>query len=529
MKLFESVDILIVGAGPVGCLVANLLGNSGKKVTILDMNPDILDIPRAIALDQDALRILQAVDALAGMEGKIPSINSIKMVSPTLGLLTEISSKGSIDCHPRLSTFSQPDLERLLRNNLKKFRSIQLVNQAKYISHSNRKDGSLDVLVEVNREKVTVITKYLLGCDGAKSQVRENMGWKLEGSTYREDWFILDTEDQDYPVKSVVFHCDPFLPISEIPGPGKTHRWEFLVKDNLSIEEVEKKGYLEKWMKRFGGLKDKKIIRKAIYRFHAKVSDRFGIKNVFLVGDACHLTPPFAGQGLVSGMRDAFNIYWKLLFKLDNGKAGDTILGTYEIERRPHAKKMIQLAVFMGSIIMTRNPLIALLRDSLFFLLNLTPLKRLFTEMKIKPKNKFKSGLFLKKGSKRFPSISPGEIFPQRVVLSQNGTFQLSDEILGRDLVIVGMADGFEFLKKTPEFQAWKQIGGKFAIARLPGQEIENPEADILFEDTESLFYNAFGREKLYALIRPDKIVGATFDQKSAQNTIRSYIDLLHG
>ena len=519
-----SYDITIIGAGPVGCLLASLLGPSKKSILIIDSNDGILEIPRAIALDQDALRILQAARVLDLMGDKIQPINKVQMISPILGTFIDVTAFGDIDCHPRLSSFYQPELERAIRTKMKEFPNIYLVSETLYTSHKEQNDGK--ILIELNNKgkSLSIYSQMLVGCDGSKSKVRENLMIPMEGSSYEEEWYILDTEDKKEPDRNVVFHCDPSLPIAEIPGPGTTHRWEFLLSRDTNKERIEKE-LLNKWMKQFNGLDDRKVIRKAIYKFQAKLCPSFSRGKVFLAGDSCHLTPPFAGQGLVSGIRDAYNLFWKLDFYLSHSRIKESLLDSYSIERVPHVRNMIRLARFMGSIIMTKNYMLAFLRDLLFLIIRITPFRYYTTEMKIKPIHKYKEGLFLRKNQKVLPEIQSGRVFPQSIVKTTTGEFKASDDCMGSHFFVLVLGTDLDWIRDTSEWALWKEIGGQFGIIKHTGQSLDTKGADLVMEDTQSIFLKAFGKNISGVIIRPDKIVAAVFDLSIGRQSLRFFLN----
>lgn len=521
----EKPNVLIVGGGPVGVLTANLLGIEGIPVLLIDENPGILEIPRAISLDQDALRILQASGLGEEASQIMPSISYVEMISPYVGTLAKINSMGSMDGHPRLVSIYQPDLERLLRKGLERFDHVKLWSECTYITHTES-DSEVIVKVKCNGTNYRISTGFLLGCDGAHSRIRENQGWRMKGSAYKEDWLILDVEDMPNVLDKVEFICDPKRPIAHVPGPGKSQRWEFLLRNGETREEMEKPEKVAELIRPWGELSSMNVQRKAVYRFQAKTAECMGKGRVFLLGDAAHLTPPFAGQGLVSGMRDSFNLAWKIASVLRK-EASKDILSSYNLERKPHAKKMIRLAVFLGSIIMTRSRLAAFFRDFLIKFLSFTPARPYLSDLRLKPDNSFSKGLFLKKNTLKNSSISPGSVFPQAPLRSKKGNWELSDSLLGPNLCLVGYGVHPSGTLSRSCMEVWKKMGGR--ILYISNQQQTTGILSDSVEDVTSSFLKFFGGADRFAIVRPDKIVAAVFYGKEADDAILRFAEIYQG
>ncbi len=399
--------------------LAILLAKEGIEGIIIDSAEDIYPGPRAISLDHDALRILQAV----GLEGSFDQrpINKVIFKSPLFGEIARVNTSGKVDGHPKLVTFFQPQLEMALEKKLKEFKNFELLRGVTFHSF-DEKQG-----IACLGDKLDVKCRYLVGADGANSLVRKSQGLDFKKrKVYQEEWLIVD--GKDFETKNgdqIEFNCDPRNPFPRIPAPGKRFRWEFKLNKMFSIPP------------------SLQIERKAIYRFQASLAPRFSKRQCFLVGDAAHLTPPFAGQGLVSGLRDAFNLSWKLAFVLKkNGH--QKILESYDQERRPHAKSMINLAIWAGRVVMPSNFLMAFfIQGTVAGLGRLPFFKKYLWDFKIRPKSKFKRGLFIKGGG----------LFPQ--VVKDRGTFRL-----------FGTEDPKGHLSEKNRIR-WKEKGGE--ILKLEG------------------------------------------------------------
>ncbi|PJZ47857.1 FAD-dependent monooxygenase [Leptospira saintgironsiae] len=521
----ERPNVVIIGAGPVGILTANLLGLYEIPTLVVDQNPEILEIPRAISLDQDALRILQAIGLGEEAARTMPAISGVEMISPLSGPLAKINSSGSLDGHPRLVSIYQPSLERILRKGLERFDQVNLWSECIYLDHTES-DSEIIIRVKCKDIEYRISTGFLLGCDGAHSSVRTQQGWKLQGSSYREDWLILDVANLGKVWDKVEFLCDPKRPVAHVPGPNGSQRWEFLLKKNETKEEMERPGKVAELMKPWGDVSSMNVERTAVYRFQAKTADCMGKGRVYLLGDAAHLTPPFAGQGLVSGMRDAFNLGWKISSVL-KGSASYKILSSYHSERKSHAKKMIRLAVFLGSIIMTRNKMTAIVRDFIFKILYYSPLRPFLSDLRIKPDNSFKKGLFLKNRKLRKSDIVSGASFPQFPIKLPEGKIVFSDLLLGKEMMIIGYGKHPLSVLNSESKKIWEEIGGKYCYLTSQQQLSESFSSDG--EDITSSFSRYFGGSDRFVIVRPDRIIAAAFYAEEANNTVQKYLDIHQG
>lgn len=520
-SISTQVDVLVVGYGPVGAAVACLLGRLGVRTLVVDRSPDILQMPRAIALDNEALRILQ----MAGLrEGafQVRAIPRVRYLSPYAGEFARINSCGSLDGHPKLVTFYQPELERVLRECVARHSSVETATGIEMLGFSDHGDGVRTELKLADGTTTVVEARYLVAADGAGSMVRKAIGQDFEGSTYAEEWLIVDAERPDQALDDIEFVCDPRRPTPHMPAPGHRERWEFMLHPGESRERMEEEGTVRALLAPYGNVQDMTVTRKAVYRFHARTCERFSVGRVFLVGDAAHITPPFVGQGLVAGLRDAANLSWKLAWVL-RGSAGESVLASYDAERRPHAKAMIDLARFMGHLIMPRSRIKAVLVHGTVRALRVIPFFRgYFDDLRIKPKNRFSHGLFAP--ARRGPGALQGSWLPQGLLRAADGTITLSDDALGDRMVLLGCGvDPAAHLGESA-LRSWRAAGG--AVVRIEPRGSQSRGASA-WEDLSDTLVPGAALVGRVLVVRPDKTVMHQGPVDDCERLVRESLALL--
>ncbi|MEW2484292.1 bifunctional 3-(3-hydroxy-phenyl)propionate/3-hydroxycinnamic acid hydroxylase [Mycobacterium sp. NPDC049093] len=351
-----TASVVIVGAGPTGVTVATLLAQYGIKTVVLDRWSTVYPQPRAVHIDDEIFRIV----ARLGIAKEFADISrpalGLRLLDNTTRVLAEFHRDPAHSAHgfPQANMFDQPDLEALLRANLERYPCAQLCGDAEVTDIVD--DGQGRILVtygdRTDGAKHVVEADFVLGCDGANSVVRACAGIGMHDLKFDQRWLVVDiatTADLDQ-WDGVHQICDPIRAATYMRIGDTRYRWEFQLLPGETADDFDSLDALRPLIAPWVGNvspADLTLVRVAEYTFRAKFAERWRRGNIFLLGDAAHLTPPFIGQGMGAGLRDAMNLAWKLAAVL-HGSLPPSTLDTYEQERKPHARLMIGMALGMG-------------------------------------------------------------------------------------------------------------------------------------------------------------------------------------
>jgi 3-(3-hydroxy-phenyl)propionate hydroxylase len=351
--------VIVVGAGPVGCTAALLLADYGVPVTLLERHTEPHPLPRAVHLDDEVARILGRVGVSDEFLARSRSCSGLRLLDAGHRVMAEFrrEHETGVNGFPQANMFHQPDLEQLLLARVGQHPLIDFRRGVTVIG-LNSAPGLIErepVLVQARGEAGQAAEfpgRFVLGCDGANSTIREQLRISMEDLGFTERWLVVDIRaarplDTWDGVEQV---CDPARAATFMHVTGDRYRWEFQLRDSEQEADLITPPALGRLLQPWTGRADLAgldIIRSATYTFRARLASRFQAGRVFLLGDAAHLTPPFIGQGLAAGLRDADNLAWKIAYALA-GRAGDDLLASYEAERRPHARAMVKKAVLVG-------------------------------------------------------------------------------------------------------------------------------------------------------------------------------------
>ena len=498
MSTSRDCDVLVVGCGPVGATAAALLANAGLSILAVDRDPVHYPLPRAVATDDDALRIWQTVP---GLEERILSgtISSPLVKYTGIGrkpfMVGDSQLAATPSGQPMLLLFHQPTLELELRSTLGQMDQAEVRLATELKSYTQDSDGVTATLEGPDGE-YTVRAGWLLGCDGASSRVREAMGVGFAGKTSVHKWVVADVFTDEHPGRpEVEFYCDPTRPTVTMPMPGGRRRWEFMLMPGDDEDTIASPESIAKLVAADGWDLPYEVERAVVYTFHARIAERWRDGRAFLLGDSAHVTPPFIGQGLNSGVRDAGNIWWKIA-AVENGAVGPEVLDTYEVERRDHVKAMVDMAMRLGGVIQTTSPRVARFRDAfLSRLLSLPGLKGYTERIGWKPASVIPRG-WLQNGKRRIGS-PVGLQIPAFELVNRGGERSSLDAALGTKwAVITDGKDPWELIDEAAR-QMLEQAGVE--EIRL-GSGWQDPDGSL----TKWLKKKAKGGA---VVIRPDRFV----------------------
>ncbi|RKN03586.1 bifunctional 3-(3-hydroxy-phenyl)propionate/3-hydroxycinnamic acid hydroxylase [Streptomyces radicis] len=348
-------DVAIVGYGPVGQLLAILLAQRGRRVTVVERWPHPYPMPRAVAFDGEAARVLAAAgigDHLAAVgepSGDYAWRNAAGDELLRIEAADEIGHSG----WPDSTSMYQPGLESALIARGAALAGLRVLRGYEAVGLAEAEDRVRLTVRDADGGERVIAARWLVGCDGANSFVRAHIGSSVTDLGFFHDWLVCDVvlrEPREFKPNNLQI-CDPARPRTEVSaGPGH-RRWEFMRVPGETADGLNDEETAWRLLASFGVTPENATLeRHSVYTFQARTVDRWRAGRVLLAGDAAHLMPPFAGQGMSSGFRDAANLAWKLDLVL-RGLADEGLIDTYPLERRAHVRHAIEMSVNLGRVI----------------------------------------------------------------------------------------------------------------------------------------------------------------------------------
>lgn len=600
----DKAQVVIVGAGPTGLMAANLLGQAGIATLVIEQHAGLSEEARAITIDDEGLRICQAV-GLASEVCKQARLNMEAYYVSRKRLLVRVAPQRHFNGYPLISTFYQPDFERTLLRGLERFPRVNIHFGHTVKAIEQNEDGVTLTTWTMERTIQHVQCAYVLACDGGKSGLRQAVKIALRpprlrdlfrgpsiqskqhatGSRRKKDttqrWLVVDYKNQDRQSKEIIFYCNPARPAVSVQAPLGWRRWEFMLKPGERGEDLLNEEIITSMIKQAettrpeglraveaeSGDRHQEIERKVVYRFYASIATAFAHGRVFLLGDAAHLMPPFGGQGMNSGLRDAYNLCWKLKLVLEE-QAPKRLLASYQRERYAHVARMIVFSDLLGRLIMPTNPLLAWARDIFIRGISRIPFVQAeLSEMRVRPQPRYTQGFLLP--AKRSKLV--GRLLPQPDIM-HNGVRVPLDNMLGDGFALLRLYEKPDEAFIGIEGEVWARLRLRYICIVPPTQPrrsfmarrwpsagepplinpqrhqhpllagaplkapspVENENGkDIspeVIRDCDGVLTDFLGnRQDLLVLVRPDRYIMGVFHMEQGKEKARELSQLLYG
>ncbi len=373
----STYDVIVIGYGPVGQALALMLGRQGHSVAVCERWVERFPLPRAVCIDHEIYRVLSA----NGMGAVLPDIShpgpKYQWFNAAWEELLVVDWEAeSVSGGTEVNFVHQPTIEKAIRDAVQEQKSVELYLGWE-VAAFEQDESMAHVSIHPQEGGPTrqISAKYVIGCDGANSIVRNEIGGGQEDRGFEANWLVVDVLLHDgvtietLGIPPAGQYCNPLRPTTIVPAgvrEGKTfRRWEFMLLPGESPAEMEEEARVWDLLKAWANPDQVDLVRYKVYTFRSLLAHRWRDRRYLLAGDAAHVMPPFMGQGMCSGIRDAWNLSWKLGMIL-KGHAADSLLDTYQVERMPHVSQIIDLSIYMGKVICMPDPAHAAERDEAF-------------------------------------------------------------------------------------------------------------------------------------------------------------------
>lgn len=545
METYRECDVIVVGAGPTGLMLANILGRYGRSVTVLEARHDLIDYPRGVGLDDESYRTIQTVGLVETVRPHTNPQHIMRLVNGAGKVILVNNPTTAEFGWARKHGFIQPAVDRALFDGLARFGNVEVLFG---YSVENVVEDADSVTAIANGHRIKA--RYLVGCEGGKSPTRKRIGVEFDGVSPSTRWLVVDVANDPLGTPNVFLGADPKRPYVSIGLPHAVRRWEFMVHDHETDEQVTDPAFVNRMLAEHVPDPSRlTYIRRRVFTHHARVAGSFRRGRQLIAGDAAHLMPVWLGQGWNSGMRDATNLGWKLATVLE-GRADDGLLDTYTDERREHARAMVDLSLTFGRFIKVTNPLAARGRDAASAALNLFPkVQSYFAEMRFKPMPRYTRGVLVdpttgepgraaaKLTSRLIPvrtantTVSPvGVQFPQPRVTVGADSDVLLDDATGAWWTVLCWGNNPHDLLPAESLEKLAKLGARL-VAVVPETQREwnekhwaqaYPNADVLVvgDHTGALKRWFDDRPTPLVFLRPDRFVAGACLAQDAPATL---------
>ncbi len=535
-----DTDIIIVGMGPTGLTLAHLLGRRGCRVTVLEREPAFYGNARAVYTDDECMRIFQAANMASELEADMNIDLPVQWVFKDGTVLAQFVRADRPNGWAASNFLYQPFLETRMEALLSRYPNIRVL-RGREVTLLDQDENGVTVFharncgtdygqitlepVASQGDEQSLRARYVVGCDGGRSLVRSLLGIKLSGKSFPNPWLVVDIKALDdgeclRHLPYFNFYCDPECPTVSCPQPAGHHRFEFMLMPGQTREHMEDPATIRSLLAKHVDPAKVEILRKLVYTFNALVAERWRDRRVLMAGDAAHMTPQFMGQGMSSGIRDAYNLAWKL-DAVVSGRLDDRVLDSYERERKPHAKEMIDISVAMKDFVSMANPLLALLRNAVVrIMLRLPYAGSYIREGRFKPPPTYAPGSYLGLPRRR-RSGSEGRPIPQPLMRTSEGRRVMLDNVLGEQFAVIGFGVDPRIGLDARAIETLNNLGTRYLTVYDLGRRPQGNddrlrstlpaliEIEDLSGELDRWLRRSGARVGAVAVIRPDKFVFA--------------------
>src|SRR6201993_372006 len=362
----DTYDVAVIGYGPTGATAANLLGQLGLKVLVVERDPDVYGRARAISTDEEVMRVWQSVGLADRLQQDMLPDRPLHFVDADGVPFIQMAVTPRGCGHPPQQFLYQPAVDHVLREGVQRFPNVEVLLEHECLRVQNKGDHVELMLADLRTDTFKRLrASYVIAADGGSSPTRGQLGVGYAGRTYTERWVVIDTKVlKEWDAHDRLrFHCNPERPTVDCPTPLGHHRWEYPARIDEDEHELLREEKIWKVLNDQGITTEHvEVLRAVIYSHHVRVADRWRVGRVLLAGDAAHAMPPWIGQGMPAGVRGGADLCWKLATVI-NGQAPESLLDSYQSERQPHVTEVTRRACLLGRVITERNRVIAAVRN----------------------------------------------------------------------------------------------------------------------------------------------------------------------
>lgn len=522
-------DVVVVGAGPSGLTLANILGLQGVRTLVVDERDKLIDYPRGVGLDDESLRVFQAIGLVERVLPHTVPNQILRFFDGKRQLLAEMAPPDARFGWPKRNGFVQPMVDAELYGGLDRFDCVEVRFGHRMQNCTETGDA---VTVEFSDGQPPVRARYVVGCDGGRSATRRLMGVSFDGTTSSTRWLVVDCANDPLGHPNSEVGADPRRPYVSIAIAHGIRRFEFMIHPDETDEQADDPEFVRSMLAQLVPYPERvDMIRHRVYTHHSRIAGSFRKGRLMLAGDAAHLMPVWQGQGYNSGIRDAANLGWKLAAVV-TGKAGDELLDTYDVERRKHARAMIDLSTMVGRVISPTNRRLAALRDRVIHAASVVPtLKRYILEMRFKPMPRYQQGAVYHP-EPRSENSPTGTLFIQPRVDTRDEQNVMLDDVLGTGFAVLCWSNNLRAVLGEPAFQRWKALGAKLIEAR-PMTQLQWPghdDSDVVVVGDRAgalkKWFDVYPDSVLF--LRPDRCIAGACIAQRAPEVSDALFDTLH-